>query len=112
MAKSDQRGRSKADQRHLRLPHLMTGSVAFQDLKGNDLKLLIAMQRLDNGSNNGNLFLSARKASEECGLSRNTVMQSLRSLEEHGFIVAMERGHFKVKGGPATRWRIVSHRVV
>jgi hypothetical protein len=84
----------------------MTGSAAWRDLSPAAVKLLVALQRLDHGGDNGKLFLSARKASEETGMSRNTVMNAFRDLEEHGFIVAVERGHFTVKGGPATRWRM------
>ena len=106
MAKHDARGRSKGEARHIRLPHIVTGSPAWSDLSGNAIKLLIALQRLDYGDNNGNLYFSARKASLETGLARNTVMKGFLELENHGFIGAMDRGYFQVKGGPATRWRI------
>ena len=106
MAKHDVKGRSKGEIRHIRLPHIVTGSPAWGDLSGNAIKLLIALQRLDYGDNNGNLYFSARKASCETGLARNTVMKGFLELENHGFISAMDRGYFQVKGGPATRWRI------
>lgn len=107
MAKTDQKGRNKWDARHTRLPHLMTGSAAWRDLSGNAIKVLIALQRLDHGGANGALFFSARKASDETGLSRNTVMAALRDLESHGFIVAVARGEFhRIKRSPATTWRL------
>ena len=106
MSKANQKGRSTAEARHTRLPHNMTGSPAWLDLSGAAVKLLIALQRLDRGGDNGALFMSARKASDETGLSRNTVQKAFRELEEHGFIAAVDRGHFQVKGGPATSWRL------
>lgn len=106
MARVDHSGRNKGEARHTRLPHLMTGSPAWRDLSGNAVKVLVALQRLDRGPDNGNLFFGARKATDETGFSRNTVMRALRELEDHGFIAAVERGHFQVKGGPATRWRL------
>lgn len=106
MSKANPKGRSVGEARHTRLPHNMTGSPAWLDLSGAAVKLLIALQRLDRGGDNGALFMSARKASDETGLSRNTVQKAFRELEEHGFIAAVDRGHFQVKGGPATSWRL------
>lgn len=106
MARVDHKGRNKYE-RHTRLPHHMTGSAAWRDLSGNATKVLIALQRLDPGDANGALFFSIRKAAEETGLSRNTVVAALRDLESHGFVVAVKRGEFhRIKRSPATTWRL------
>lgn len=93
-------------ERHVRLPHLLTGSAAWRDLSGNAIKVYIALARFNLGDNNGNLFFSVETGMKETGLARNTVSRGLRDLEEHGLIAAVERGYFQVKGGPATRWRL------
>ncbi|MHA6768094.1 helix-turn-helix domain-containing protein [Sphingobium ummariense] len=91
--------------RHIRLYHSITGCDAWRDLTGNAIKVLIALLRFDKGGDNGELFMSVRAAAQETGLSENTAWKALVELEDHGFIAAMERGHFKRKRGPATRWR-------
>jgi hypothetical protein len=96
----------RAEPRHIRLYHTISGCDAWRDLSGNAIKLLIAIARLDKGGDNGALFLSVRKAATEIGVNRNTAAKLFVELEEHGFIAATQRGHFKVKGGPATCWRL------
>jgi len=102
---TNQKGR-KVEKAHLRLYHADTGCPAWLDLSGNAIKLLIALGRLYKGDNNGTLFLSISSAARLIGVCRNTAARLFRVLEEHGFIVATERGHFHVKGGPATCWRL------
>ncbi|ALR22067.1 hypothetical protein ATN00_18910 [Sphingobium baderi] len=84
----------------------MTGCAAWRDLSGNAIKVLVALLRFDKGGDNGELFMSVRIAAEETGLSENTAWKALRELEDHGFIAATERGHFKRKHRPATQWRV------
>lgn len=106
MARTDQKGRSKAPERHIRLTHTMTGSPAWKALTASAIKLLVALQRFDNGENNGDLFMSVRKAQDETGLSRNTVAAAFKDLEDKGFVVPVALGSFKIRGGPATSWRL------
>jgi hypothetical protein len=76
MARHDPKGRTKTEARHTRLPHLMTGSAAWRDLSGNAVKVLVAVQRFDRGADNGALFVGVRTASQETGLSDNTVKRA------------------------------------
>ena len=92
--------------RHIRLYHTVTGCPAWLDLSGNAVKLLVAMMRLENGSNNGELFLSARLGASIIGVGKNTASKLFAELEDHGFIRSTQRGYFKVKNGPATSWRL------
>jgi len=101
----DQKGR-RAEPRHIRLYHTVTGCEAWRDLSGNAAKVLIALLRYDRGGDNGALFMSARAAGLEAGLSKNTANAALRELEEHGFIASTEIGHFHSGGGKATQWRV------
>ncbi|CAN5325777.1 hypothetical protein BH10PSE12_BH10PSE12_01820 [soil metagenome] len=111
MAGANKKGRTKADARHIRLYHSFTASTAWQDLSGNAVKLLIELLRLDKGEDNGRLFLSIRDA-QRIGVHRNTVVRLYRELEDHGFIRPTSLGHFKVKGGPATEWRVTWKPVI
>ena len=102
-AKPSRRGH---EPRHVRLYHTITGCDAWHDLSGNAVKLLIALMRLEHGSNNGELFMSARHAASLIGVAKNTAHKLLTELDSHGFIKPVERGYFQVKGGPATSWRL------
>jgi hypothetical protein len=105
---ANQKGR-RVEKRHVRLYHTETGCSAWQNLSGNAVKLLIAVARLYTGDNNGSIFLSVRDAAREIRVTRNTAARLFSELEAHGFIAATERGHFHVKGGPATCWRLTWH---
>lgn len=107
MARS--KDRRKSEQRHIRLPHSVTGSAAWRDLSGNAVKLLVAMMRYENGTNNGNIFYSSRLAADDIGVAPNTAWRALRQLDDHGFIKPTQVGYFEVKGGPATSWRLTWH---
>lgn len=102
-AKNTRRGH---EPRHIRLYHSMMGTKSWQDLSGNAVKLVVAMMCLENGKNNGDIFMSARHAADLIGVTKNTAHRLLTELDEHGFIKPVERGHFQVKGGPATSWRL------
>lgn len=93
-------------ERHVRIPHGLSGSPAWRALRGSSIKVYIALARFNLGDNNGDLFFSIEMGMKETGLARNTVADALKQLEEHGFIAAVARGYFKQKGGPATRWRL------
>ncbi len=105
MSRPTKKGRV-SEPRHIRIYHRITGSRAWQAASGNAIKLLIAVMRLNNGENNGSLFMSVRTGAAETGLSTKTVTKAFAELEDLGFLASTERGHFARKGGPATRWRL------
>jgi len=105
MGNVNKKGRSR-EARHARLYHRLTNSSAWFDLSGNAIKVLILLMRLENGTNNGELFLSGRCAADWANLSEKTGKNALRELEEHGFISATQRGHFQRKNSQATKWRL------
>jgi len=98
--------RKKTEPRHTRLYHHITGTSAWKSLSGNAIKVLLALVRLNDGSNNGKIFFSDRQASVETGLARNTCIKALRELVEKGFLRIVEKGHFDRKVRHATVWRI------
>jgi len=101
--KDDRRGK---EPRHVRLYHSVTSCAAWQDLSGNAVKLLIALLRMDKGGDNGSLFLSVRMAADMIRVHRNTAVRLFQELEDHGFIAPTDKGHFRIKGGAATTWRV------
>lgn len=103
MSKNDRR---KHEPRHVRLYHTMMDTPAWLDLSGNAVKLLMLLAKYDNGRNNGDIFMSCRKAADEIGVGKKCVIRLFRELEDHGFIEAVDRGHFNVKIATATSWRL------
>ena len=75
-------------------------------MSGNAVKLLVYLATWEDGSNNGELFMSERMAAEGIGVSKRTAGKLFDELEEHGFIRSTRKGYFLTKGGPATSWRL------
>lgn len=103
---ADRNRRAYKQDRHVRLFNFMTDSAAWLDLSGNAVKLICHLSKFENGSNNGDLFLSEREAATGIGVSKRTAGKLFDELESHGFIAATAKGHFVVKHGPATQWRL------
>lgn len=107
VAKVDATGRTKKkDDHHVRLYSWMTGTEAWKALSGNAIKLLVYIATFDKGDNNGELFMSERKAAAGTGFDRKTVRKLFRELEEKGFISCTAAGSFKAKRSPAAQWRL------
>jgi hypothetical protein len=58
------------------------------------------------GTNNGRLGLSIRRASEGCNVARGTALRAFVELQEYGFIDGMTKGGFSRKALHATEWRL------
>ena len=93
--------------------HFLMKSPAWQDLSGNAVKLLMHLMMLSQGNNGwghkdqqGQLFLSEREAASAIGVARNTASRAFDELIEHGFLCAVQQGHFHVKVRIATTWRL------
>ena len=94
--------------RHVRLHHWMLDSPAWNSLSLPARCLLIEIWKRYNGQNNGQISFSHREVAEKLGVGRNQPVKRFRELEEKGFIKANQRGHFNVKGGKATTWRLTA----
>lgn len=105
MGKTNSKGRSNYE-RHIQIPMTVLDSPAWRSLSGSASKLLNVLIRHFDGHNNGNIYLSARRAALYTGLTRNTVMRAARELQDRGLTKATKLGHFCVKDGPATTWRL------
>ncbi|WP_448658297.1 helix-turn-helix domain-containing protein [Sphingomonas sp. CJ99] len=106
MAKNVNHKGRRQEPAHVRLYNSITQCEAWRDLSGNAVKVLIALARMDKGGHNGELFMSARKAALETGLSTNTAHRCLAELEQHGFIAPTEKGYFRGSASKATQWRL------
>ena len=109
MAKKGNR-RSRTE-RFIALPFSVLGTPAWQALSGNAVKVLIELIKLNNGSNNGGMFLSARQAADRANLSSNTAAKCLTEIVEAGFVDIVEKGAFSRKTKAATTYRLTWHPV-
>ncbi len=106
--KPNRTGRGGKAPRHVRLYNWMTDSPAWHDLNAvaRAIYLEMAKRYAGTGSNNGRLPYSVREAAAELRISQATVCRELRSLQDHGFIVAITKGAFSLKKRHATEWRL------
>ena len=102
----DKNDRRSKETRHVRLYSYITSSPAWHDLTGNAVKALVYLATWENGSNNGELYMSERLLAEGIGVCKRTAHAIFDELEDHGFIVPTAKGYFSVKRGPATSWRL------
>ena len=108
--------------RHVRIYRRQMQSPAWRSLSGSAVKVMLAIADFENGSNNGEIFLSDRVGAEITGMSRNTVRRSIDELIKTGFIYCTAKGGFSRKtphaatygltwqAGPKdSPWRAPSH---
>lgn len=111
MGKTTSSGRSKGS--FIKLDDWLTRSAAWQDLRGNSVKLLIHLMKLAQGNNGwghrekgGQLFCSESTAASVICVARNTASAAFIDLIDHGFLRVVQAGHFRVKVRHATVWRL------
>jgi hypothetical protein len=102
------KGRGDGEPRFVKLIYPILTSPAWMDLSPESRCLFIELMRRHNGSNNGEISLSAREAGEVAHCSKNTASKKLLELQTHGFITAEKKGIFTYR--MATTWRITSER--
>jgi hypothetical protein len=103
VAKTNAKGRSR-ESRHIRVYRYLWAPL-LERLDGNAFKALFYMLTFEEGDNNGQIFMGARKLSEGMGVDKKTALRCLQHLDRQGFIRPEQLGYFQQKGGPATRWR-------
>lgn len=96
--------------RFARLDHRLLNSCAYRALSVTARALLVELTMLDNGENNGSLYLSIRDAADRIGISDLTaVRNAFDELQALGFIELTEDAHFHVKAADKSRarcWRL------
>ena len=105
MSKRPNRNKRR-DAPHVRLYRVLLDSPAYLSLSCAARAVLVEIWRTYNGTNNGRIGLSVRRASERCRIARGTAARSFRELEERGFIECMTKGAFSRKAPHATEWRL------
>jgi hypothetical protein len=96
----------RRDAPHVRLYHVMLDSPAYRSLSCAARAVLIEIWRAYNGTNNGRIGFSVRRASERCNIARGTAQRTFRELQELGFIECMTKGAFSLKAPHASEWRL------
>ena len=103
------KGRNKTN-RFTRLDHTILRSPAYHALTTTARALLVELTSLENGKNNGSLYLSVRDAAARLGMSDLTSTgNAFTELQELGFIEMTEDASFHVKAAEKSRarcWRL------
>lgn len=96
--------------RFARLDHRILNSPAYRSLSLAARALLVELTMLDNGENNGSLYLGVRDAAGRLGMADLTSVRSaFDELQELGFIEMTEDASFHVKAAEKSRarcWRL------
>lgn len=96
--------------RFARLPHEIILSPAYRSLSPNARALLVEMMAMENGQNNGSLWLSIRDAADRIGLvNKESVGKAFKELAGAGLIRMTKEAHFSVKASDTSRarcWRL------
>lgn len=111
MARSiNKKGRNHKKGRFVRLPHPILQSEAYRSLDCVARALLTELVMLENGRNNGSLYLSTRDAAARLGLSdTRPAMRAFDDLVDRGLIMCTKDSSFNVKAGGGSRarcWRL------
>ena len=105
----DATGRSPTS-RFARLDHSLLNSNAYRALSPNARSLLVELAMLENGTNNGSLYMSVRDGAHRLGVADLTAAsRAFDDLAGLGFIEMTKDAHFKVKAADSSRarcWRL------
>ena len=109
-AKLLQNGRNQHEtNRFARLPHSLLQSAAYRSLLPNARSLLMELISMENGKNNGKLWLSEADAARRMGVSCPKVAhKAFAELMATGFIAITKDRHWHIKTGTgrARSWRL------
>lgn len=123
MSISHRRGRNKPNakgrnenttKRFAALPHEILVSAAYRGLDLTARALLTEIVMLENGRNNGSLWLSIRDAADRLGITdARPIIRSFEMLQLAGLIAMTKDAHFSVKASETSRarcWRLTWRR--
>lgn len=103
-------GRNETTDRFARLPHRILISESYRSLDPTARSLLTELTMIENGKNNGSLWLSVSDATDRLGLSDDRpAMRAFDDLQDRGFIRMTKDAHFSIKTAETSRarcWRI------
>src|SRR3954452_15221822 len=95
--------RLKAEGRRVKLLFSMLGSPAYIGASNAAKTVLIELERLHNGSNNGNIKFAGEDGAR-LGLRCRTTERALAELQQRGFLIVMGPAN-----GKRHRWRLTAH---
>lgn len=107
MAKTNSKGRSKRspEDYFVQLYKTLLKEPAWKALPFGARCLYIELKSFYNGNNNGELFLSVRRAADHLGCANKSAVSWFAELEEKGFICKSQNGSLGIDGkGRATSW--------
>ena len=115
MASRRKRGRNKVNatgrnenrtKRFAGIPHEILLSPAYRSLDTVARALLVELVMLDNGRNNGSLWLGVRDAIDRLGMTdARPITKAFNLLESTGLIVMTKDAHFSIKAAETSRAR-------
>lgn len=109
-SRANAKGRNDLTDRFVRLPHKLLKSATYRSLGATARALLIELTMLDNGKNNGSLYLSLRDAADRLGLAdHHAVSAAFEELLGSGFVRCSKEAHFHIKAADQSRarcWRL------
>jgi hypothetical protein len=107
--KPNAKGRNQTS-RFARLDFRLLYSNAYRSLSPNARSLLVELASLDNGENNGSLYLSVRDGAHRMGVADLTAAtRAFNELTDLGFIEMTQDAYFQVKASDKSRarcWRL------
>lgn len=104
------KGRSKAGPPFVQLFRFLLESSAWAALSPVERAVYLYLAQIYNGSNNGRLCLSVRRAAEACRINKDTAAKALRRLIELGFIECNQVGAFSYKLRHSSEFSLTTHR--
>jgi len=108
--RTDRTGRSKGDGRFITIPHEVLNSPGYLSTKPPARAVLNEVMMVYNGSNNGKLGLSVRRAAQRCCISKDTAASAIAELEDAGLIERVKKGSFTQRNRKASEYRILWKR--
>nr|WP_296429775.1 hypothetical protein [Roseovarius sp. BRH_c41] len=91
--------------RHVQIMEYMQATEAWATMKPGPRALYIALKRLYNGGNNGEIFLSHREAAKALNVHRNSIGSYFAELQDRGFIRLATPPYLGPSGiGVASKW--------
>jgi hypothetical protein len=115
MASRRKRGRNRVNatgrnenktKRYAGIPHEILLSQAYRSLDTVARSLLVELVMLDNGKNNGSLWLGVRDAIDRLGMTdARPITKAFTLLEATGLIVMTKDAHFSIKASETSRAR-------
>ncbi len=108
MSKSlNKKGRS-THERFAMLPFYLLKSEAWRSLRPQARAVYIELLSRYSGTNNGDISMSVREASDLCNIAIGTACKCFYELQEKGIIRCRSKGSFHLKLRHASEWVLTS----